>query len=179
MRKLLITVSIVALVLTGCMSGKKDIIETVSDAISAPIILNDEFVTVTKSAPLIEASIVIVKNIDTPRTSDSTIAVITVPSYTIPPSTTPTFVPATTIYVSKPHKSLADKVLSTKNSKKGDVEVIADKNVLVEVPEITPWWYWFIGMVLSLIALYVLIQKYLGLIAKPIEWITRIFSWLH
>jgi len=178
MKKIIIAVSIVSMMLTGCWSGNKNIVEKAMESMSAPVML--EASKGSKSVePLIEAAITVVDDLQTVKDPDTVIAVITVPSYTIKASTTDTFVPATTIQVSKPHKSWKNTIIPTKNDKKKDVVVIADKKVIVEVPEITPWWYYAIGLFLALVAIYVLIQKYIGLCSKSIEWITRIFSWLR
>ena len=123
-------------------------------------------VLMPESKPLIIANVES-SDIKTPR-GDDTYAVISVPA-----STTPTV-----IYVSKKSKSWKNTLVPFKDIKTKEVEVISDKPIDVLVPEVTPWWYYVLGLLIAATTVYILIQKYLSLITPFVTWIPKIVKWL-
>ena len=168
MRKWLVIIILIELAFTGCgVLRQKTIVEELKDA-AAAITLDQPIAKDSIDMSLIESHVEAAK-IDTVRNADDTLAMIVIPA-----STT-----TTTLYVSKPHKSWKDKLLPMKNNKVKNIEVLGNKKVTVIVPEIVPWWYFALGFLISAAALYILINKYIGLCAKPIEWITKVFAWMR
>lgn len=96
------------------------------------------------------------------------IALITVPASTVP----------TTIAVYDKKKSLKDKLKP--RGKKDPVHpadiASSTPGTKAYTPEVTPWWYYALGIMVFLSAALLLIKKYTKLLAKPIEVIMRLFG---
>jgi len=99
------------------------------------------------------------------KDADDIIAIYTVPASTIP----------TVIYVyddvKKPFrprkKDEAKKPVST---------VSSNEEVQVYYPEVTPWWYWWLGYIAIAGIVYFLGNKYISIISKPLGWIRKIYG---
>lgn len=101
------------------------------------------------------------------KDEETIIAVITVPASTI----------ATTVYVyddvKKPFrprkKSEPVKPVST---------VSTNPETEVYYPEVTPWWYWWIGYIIAACVVYFIGKKYFDILTKPIKWVMKLWDLL-